>query len=227
MAPAELCDSDCMKQRNGKTSLSCEQVFNIWSTEPELIQLLDLRPTDKFAQSHIPGARAITLDQLKSEMDRVGRRLAILITSQEQEDTISERLAQFNNFVFLNQCERWSELSYPMIRLRDGIPEISVDDLQKRIQRGAAIQLIDVRKPDEFYNELGHIPGSILVTLGPELTAFLEKGDRSKETVFICRSGARSGTATMESLRLGYQSTANMTGGMIQWNECGFPVERL
>lgn len=110
----------------------------------------------------------------------------------------------------------------------DGIPEISCEDLLRHLPDAEAgkIQLIDVRRPDEFNNELGHVKGAKLVTLGPELTEFLEKGDRNQEIVFVCRSGGRSGTATAESIKLGYKKTINMVGGMIRWNEKKFEVER-
>lgn len=108
------------------------------------------------------------------------------------------------------------------------IPEISVDylfTLSQSIGR-KFIRLVDVRRKDEFNNELGHIQGSQLITLGSELSEALLRGDRSQHLVLICRSGARSGEATREALRLGYHSVVNLTGGMIQWNEKQLPVER-
>lgn len=110
----------------------------------------------------------------------------------------------------------------------DGIPEITVEDLLSHMGdvKNKKIRLIDVRRPEEYNNELGHIEGTEMITLGPDLTSFLEKGDRSEEIVFVCRSGGRSGTATAESIKLGYQFTINMVGGMIRWNEKKQPVVR-
>lgn len=110
----------------------------------------------------------------------------------------------------------------------DGIPEVSCEDVLNHSSDvvGKKVRLIDVRRPEEFSNELGHIQGAELVTLGPELTKFLENGDRSEEIVFVCRSGGRSGTATTESIKLGYKFTANMVGGMLAWNERGQPVTK-
>lgn len=110
----------------------------------------------------------------------------------------------------------------------DGIPEITVEDLAQHLEaaRQGRLRLIDVRRPEEFNNELGHVPGSELVTLGPDLVEFLAKGDRTQEIVFICRSGGRSGSATAESILLGYRHTMNMTGGMLRWNDRQLPVER-
>lgn len=118
----------------------------------------------------------------------------------------------------------------------DGIPEISCEEVFKLISDDKnnkkinsdknGIRLIDVRQPNEFNNELAHIPGSILVTLGPDLTEYLQKGDRNDEIVFICRSGGRSCTATAESIKLGYKKTMNLVGGMIRWNERQFKTEK-
>jgi sulfur dioxygenase len=108
----------------------------------------------------------------------------------------------------------------------DGIPEITPEDVYRHIDKAekGEILLIDVRRPEEFNNELGHIKGAQLVTLGDELVTFLTKADKEKELVFICRSGARSGTATVESQKMGFKKTMNMIGGMIRWNETKLPI---
>lgn len=108
----------------------------------------------------------------------------------------------------------------------DGVPEISVEDLLNHLDeaKNKKIRLIDVRRPEEYNGELGHIQGAELITLGPELTSFLENGDRAEEIVFVCRSGGRSGSATAESIGLGYKFTTNMAGGMIRWNEKKQPI---
>lgn len=106
----------------------------------------------------------------------------------------------------------------------NSIPEIQPDDVNLNLGRN--FLLVDVRRPEEFNNELGHIPGAKLVTLGPDLMRFLEATDRNEEIVFICRSGGRSGQATALSLDFGYKHTMNLIGGMIRWNELGLPVAR-
>ena len=113
-------------------------------------------------------------------------------------------------------------------QVADGIPEVSVEDVFSHAEavKNKKIQLIDVRRPEEFNNELGHIQGSLLVTLGDELTHFLQTADKNSEIIFVCRSGGRSGQATMQSIQLGFKKTANMVGGMIRWNEKKQPVER-
>lgn len=107
-------------------------------------------------------------------------------------------------------------------QLVDGVPEVSVEEVFANRER---VSIVDVRRSDEFNGELGHIQGAQLVTLGPQLSDFLENGDREKQIVFICRSGGRSGTAAKESLQKGYKKVVSMTGGMLRWCEKKQPVE--
>lgn len=107
--------------------------------------------------------------------------------------------------------------------LKNGIPEITPRELMKRLQESL---IIDVRSREEFTGELGHIPGARLATLGEDLTRLLENLDKSQEIVFVCRSGARSGTATEQSVKMGFDLSANLRGGMLSWNELGFPTEK-
>ena len=110
----------------------------------------------------------------------------------------------------------------------DAIPEVTCEDVLSHLPQieKKKVRVIDVRRPDEFNAEFGHIKGAELVTLGPDLTRFLENGDRSEEIIFVCRSGGRSGNATAESIKLGYKFTINMAGGMIRWNERKQPTEK-
>lgn len=105
-----------------------------------------------------------------------------------------------------------------------GIPEVSCEEV-RAVQR--RVKLIDVRRPEEFNNEYGHIEGAELKTLGPELEEYLKSlENKDEEIVFVCRSGARSGQATVTAQQLGFKNVINMVGGMIRWNEVHLPVVR-
>lgn len=105
--------------------------------------------------------------------------------------------------------------------MTDGVPEIAPEALQ---EYPGQITLIDVRRPDEFNAELSHIPGAQLVTLGPDLDKFLSTHDPTDEIVFVCRSGGRSGKATLQSIAMGFTKSVNLRGGMLLWNERKYPV---
>lgn len=104
----------------------------------------------------------------------------------------------------------------------DDVPEITSEELKTYLGK---VTLIDVRRPDEFNGELAHIPGSKLVTLGPELDEFLKTHNKEDEIVFVCRSGARSGRATLQGRAMGFSKCVNLQGGMLLWNQKKFPTE--
>jgi len=107
--------------------------------------------------------------------------------------------------------------------INNGIPEIAPKELMPFLNK---ITLIDVRQPDEYVGELSHIPGAQLVTLGPQLDTYLANTkDKTQSIVFVCRSGARSGRATAQSMQMGFTNTINLQGGMILWNALHLPVE--
>lgn len=105
----------------------------------------------------------------------------------------------------------------------DDVPEITPEEFKAH---SGKVTLIDVRRPDEFDGELSHIPGAKLITLGPDLDGFFHTHDKDDEIIFVCRSGARSGRATLQGRSLGFSKCVNLQGGMLLWNERKYPVER-
>lgn len=90
--------------------------------------------------------------------------------------------------------------------------------------RRAEVTLVDVREPQEFAGELGHVPGAELVPLA----TVVERSagwDRDREIVLVCRSGGRSARAAAELARRGFRHLYNLRGGMVAWNEARLPVE--
>jgi len=104
-----------------------------------------------------------------------------------------------------------------------GVPTISPEELLSQLK---AAKIIDVRRPDEFVGELGHIDGAVLATLETDLTPYLEKLSKDENYVFVCRSGGRSGVACQLAASVGFQNIFNMQGGMIAWNEKRFPIAK-
>lgn len=86
--------------------------------------------------------------------------------------------------------------------------------------------IVDVRGPDEFKGELGHIAGAHQITLGSDLKQFLDGYDRHEKMFFVCRSGQRSAQASKLALEMGFQKVAHLEGGMISWNEQKLPIEK-
>lgn len=105
---------------------------------------------------------------------------------------------------------------------KDGIPTVNPEDILSI----SSYQIIDVRMPEEFTGELGHIENAQLVTQGPELEIFLNKNNKTNPLIFVCRSGARSGKATLAAQQAGYSEVYNMDGGMLKWNALELPIKK-
>lgn len=91
---------------------------------------------------------------------------------------------------------------------------ISPEQLKGKLEADEAVNLIDVREVAEV--EAGHIPGITHIPLG--LLEFrMQELDRKTPYIMVCRSGGRSGQATMFLELQGFDVT-NMTGGMLEWS---------
>lgn len=84
---------------------------------------------------------------------------------------------------------------------------------------GADVQLVDVRRPNEFLE--GHIEGALNID-------FLEDGfaqkverklDKDKPVMLYCRSGRRSAAAARELEALGFKEIYDLKGGFLDWQE--------
>lgn len=87
------------------------------------------------------------------------------------------------------------------------------------------VRMIDVREPDEYAGELGHLPGAELVPLA-SVGARAASWDRDAELVLICRSGGRSSRAAEDLVRAGFHHVMNLAGGMLAYHAARLPVER-
>ena len=91
--------------------------------------------------------------------------------------------------------------------------EISTTEVQRRLEAGEPLNLIDVREVAEVQE--GHIPGIVNIPLGT-LPERVNELDKNKPYIMICRSSARSGQATAFLESKGFDAT-NMIGGMLAW----------
>ena len=108
----------------------------------------------------------------------------------------------------------------PIERTDSGVPEVTVAWTATRV---GTVRIIDVRQPEEFTGELGHIDGAELVPLAT-LEAAAAGWPRDAALVVVCRSGGRSGAAARVLENLGFEKIASMAGGMLAWSEARLPV---
>lgn len=103
-----------------------------------------------------------------------------------------------------------------------GFREVSVDDLARAREN---VRVVDVRQPDEFSGDLGHVPGATLVPLAT-LAEAAKAWDREAPIVLVCRSGRRSSQAASELAAAGFTRVMNLSGGTSAYRERGHATER-
>lgn len=94
---------------------------------------------------------------------------------------------------------------------------ISQEQWWSEVQSNENAVILDVRTEQEFND--GSIPGALNIDIykGQGFIYQVEELDKSKSYYIYCRSGARSGQACNIMQQLGFDSTYNLLGGIIEW----------
>lgn len=96
--------------------------------------------------------------------------------------------------------------------------ELTQEKWREELNKSEKAVILDVRKPEECAE--GVIPNAIEVDiLNPDhFMSKIEKLDKDKDYFIYCRSGNRSGQACNIMEQMGFSSTHNLLGGMLEWN---------
>jgi len=111
-----------------------------------------------------------------------------------------------------------------------GAPFVDAGDVNKRLQDGEEIVVLDVRTPGEFTGSLGHIPGAVnapLAELAGRLSVSIGdfEGLKNEPVYVICRTANRSPNAARLLRKNGFTDVSVVKGGMVAWKRSGLPVE--
>jgi molybdopterin/thiamine biosynthesis adenylyltransferase/rhodanese-related sulfurtransferase len=99
--------------------------------------------------------------------------------------------------------------------VKNGIPQLSVKDLKKRMDEGENLFILDVREPFEY--QIANIGGK-LIPQG-EVPQRLAEIDRDREIIVQCKSGGRSQRIAELLMQSGYPKVANLSGGILAWSD--------
>jgi glyoxylase-like metal-dependent hydrolase (beta-lactamase superfamily II)/rhodanese-related sulfurtransferase len=120
-----------------------------------------------------------------------------------------------------------NEVSFPLVTDVAKLEAVDARALAAWLASESRPVVLDVREPEEFTGELGHIEGAVLVPLDalerrlPKLHGYVER-----DLVMVCRAGARSATAGVILKRAGFRRVVNLDGGILAWIAAGLPVQR-
>jgi adenylyltransferase/sulfurtransferase len=99
--------------------------------------------------------------------------------------------------------------------VKNGIPQITVKELKRRIDAGEDVQLIDVREPYEY--QIAQIGGKLIPQ--NDVPQRLADIDRDREVVVHCKSGGRSQRIAEFLKQSGYPRVVNVAGGILAWSD--------
>lgn len=105
--------------------------------------------------------------------------------------------------------------------------DIDADEAREIIGGDIPPIVIDVRTPEEYVGELGHIAGSRLIPIDV-FPDSIEALSNLKDTaiIVVCKVGYRSKKAVLRLLDNDFSKAYNLAGGMEAWNEAGGDIER-
>jgi uncharacterized membrane protein YdjX (TVP38/TMEM64 family)/rhodanese-related sulfurtransferase len=111
-------------------------------------------------------------------------------------------------------------------RLRKSFTWIEAKELERRLDCGEAVTIVDVRGPGEFTGPLGHIAAARNIPVGELATRLPElAGLERSPLVLVCQTDKRSATAAKTLRAAGFAQVFVLRRGMEQWNDAGLRVE--
>jgi len=105
-------------------------------------------------------------------------------------------------------------------------PMITIPELKNKLDASEDVLVLDVRTPEDYTGEQGHIAGSMLLPLEEleqrihELDDYLEK-----PIVIICRTDRKSAKAAQILAQKGFADVHVAKMGMTDWNKQGYPTK--
>ena len=99
--------------------------------------------------------------------------------------------------------------------LKNGIPQMTVQEFKQRLDAGEDVFVLDVREPCEY--QIANIGGKLIPQ--NDVPQRLAEIPRDREIVVQCRSGARSQKIAEFLKQSGYTTVANLAGGILAWSD--------
>ncbi len=100
------------------------------------------------------------------------------------------------------------------------VTDLAPEEVAKGMAEGRYL-LVDVREPNEVAVEA--YPGAVVVPLSGFDPRDIPD-PAGKQVVFACRSGKRSGTASLAAQAGGHAYDKHLAGGMLAWKAAGLPT---
>ena len=188
--------------------------------------VIDLRGAEAFGGAHIPGSLNISFAMLSAyigyQVD-YDTPLVLVATGREQFDAA---WAQLQRIDYLNVAgwleggiEEWATHALPF----DTIPQIFVEEINRRYDEGEEFLLLDVRKDGEYAKT--SLQGAQHIFVG-ELQDRLDEVGDARPIITFCGTGYRASNAASILKRNGFTQVENFLGSLKACTKTECPIER-
>jgi len=110
--------------------------------------------------------------------------------------------------------------------VKKNIKEISIDETKAKLDKKEKIVLIDTREESEWNEK--RIDGAIYLGKGIiEREIELTVPNQKTQIVLYCAGGFRSALSAENLQRMGYSNVYSMIGGIKEWEEKGFSINKI
>ena len=190
---------------------------------------LDVRPTEVFAEAHVPGSINIALSgQFASwagSLLGLSSRPVLIADTREQIEEARVRLARVGIEDLSGYLDggfaAWAKAGLPTSTIR----QLSVRELHEELAASrrppASLHVLDVRREGEWHG--GHLEQAQLWPLD-RLKDSLPPLGKDDALAVHCKSGYRSMIACSLLQRAGYRNVSNVVGGFDAWQQEQLPV---
>jgi glyoxylase-like metal-dependent hydrolase (beta-lactamase superfamily II)/rhodanese-related sulfurtransferase len=198
--------------QHGTQALSTE-AFEAAANETGAL-MLDTRSPQDFAKCFIPNSVNIGIDGNFAPW--VGalitdiRQDILLVTYEGREEEVVTRLARVGYDHAIGYLKGGIAAWQKAGKETDHIESISVDELAERVKARPDLEIIDVRREDEY--AAGHLPGSKNLVLD-YINDHTDKLDKSKTAYVHCAGGYRSMVFNSILRSRGYLNLVDVQGG--------------
>jgi hydroxyacylglutathione hydrolase len=185
--------------------------------------VLDLRAPRPFAREHLPGALNLQFNRadLADRAELMLPRDVPLVVHAEPAPIarVAVELLAGAGFRVAGALDGGLAAWKASGRQTAALPLLDVDKLHAQLD---AVEVLDVREPFEFRH--GHVPGSQLLP-STEAWGRLDEVPADRPVAVVCGDQTRSAAVASMLLHAGRDAHLVM-GGMVDWLERGYPVER-
>jgi rhodanese-related sulfurtransferase len=210
------------------------------------LAILDPREEGSYGQGHLLHAVNVPLSKLELNVDAlVPRRSTRIVLSDGGEGTAERAAARLKELGYVNLAileggtpawkkagyEIFSGLSVPgkafgeWIALHYETPEITPEELHRKVAAGEDVLVLDSRPANEYANM--NIPGSINVPGSELVYRFPELGVKPETLVVVnCAGRTRSIIGAQSLINAGVKNkVVALNGGTMAWQTSGFELE--